>query len=315
MPLKIGTLNQRLETKKAFRQIQEDLVAARSGILYNAVTYNLTSLDDALGATATVYVPGAELGDFAFASLGVSLQGITATAYVSAPDVVSVRFQNETTTAALDLASTTLRVFVVPRRSSRHVFGNNALYYSAVNDVTSLIDAAGATTSHTVTGAALGDYVFVSHNVDLVGVHATAYVQAADTVEVRFQNESGSTLDLASTARTNLVVIPRAYLRDAFFGKVLTGAATFDHASGADGVGETTTVTVTGAALGDYAFCSITLDAEDITITAYVSAANTVSVRFQNESTGTRNLGSVTLRAGVIPHGVISGAGVVGLTK
>lgn len=79
----------------------------------------------------------------------------------------------------------------------------------------------------------------------------------------------------------------------------LSGSATFDPGSLADGVGETTTVTVTGAALGDYAQASFSLDLQGVTVTAWVSAANTVSVRFQNESGGVLDLGSGTLRVKV----------------
>ena len=75
------------------------------------------------------------------------------------------------------------------------------------------------------------------------------------------------------------------------------GSATYDPASLVDGAGATTTVTVTGAALGDFAQASFSLDLQGITLTAWVSAANTVSVRFQNETTGTLDLGSGTLRA------------------
>lgn len=70
---------------------------------------------------------------------------------------------------------------------------------SATYDPASLLDGAGATTTVTVTGAALGDFVTaVSFNNDLQGITLTAYVSAADTVAVRFQNESGGTIDLAS---------------------------------------------------------------------------------------------------------------------
>lgn len=75
------------------------------------------------------------------------------------------------------------------------------------------------------------------------------------------------------------------------------GSATYDPASLVDGAGATTTVTVPGAALGDFAQASFSLDLQGITLTAWVSAANTVSVRFQNETTGTLDLGSGTLRA------------------
>lgn len=82
----------------------------------------------------------------------------------------------------------------------------------------------------------------------------------------------------------------------------LSGTTTFDPASLADGAGATTTVTVTGAALGDIAIASFSLDLQGITVTAWVSATNTVSVRFQNESGGTLDLASGTLRASVIKH-------------
>lgn len=71
---------------------------------------------------------------------------------------------------------------------------------SATVNVASLDDGAGATQSITVPGVALGDIVIgTSFGVDLVDMTVTAYVQAADTVEVRVQNESTATVDLAST--------------------------------------------------------------------------------------------------------------------
>lgn len=83
-------------------------------------------------------------------------------------------------------------------------------------------------------------------------------------------------------------------------GNALSGSATYDPGSLADGAGVTTTVTVTGAALGDFAVASFSLDLQGITMTAYVSAADTVSVRFQNETTGAIDLASGTLRARVL---------------
>ncbi len=58
-------------------------------------------------------------------------------------------------------------------------------------------------------------------------------------------------------------------------------------------------MTVTGAAVGDFASASFGGDTQGITITAQVSAADTVSVRFQNETTGVLDIGSATLRARV----------------
>lgn len=74
-----------------------------------------------------------------------------------------------------------------------------------------------------------------------------------------------------------------------------SGSATYNPPSLADGAGDTTTVTCAGAALGDYVSASFSLDLQGITMTAWVSSANTVSVRFQNETGGTLDLASGTL--------------------
>lgn len=79
------------------------------------------------------------------------------------------------------------------------------------------------------------------------------------------------------------------------------GSVVYDPPNLADGAGVTTTVTVTGATLGDIAEASFSLDTQGITVTAWVSAANTVSVRFQNETGGAIDLGSGTLRATARP--------------
>lgn len=301
--------------KKILGDLADDLWKARAGILFGSKTHDFASTVDAAGLTTTVVVPGAELGDFAFASVGVSLVDTILTAYVSAADTVSVRFQNESG-STLDLASTTLRVFVVPRRAVATVFGSSALYLGSTLDVASLVDGAGSTpTGVTVTGAALGDFVFASHGVDLAGVTISPSVQAADTVEIRFQNESTATVDLASTV-SRVVVVPAASLYQAFKGKVLTNSATYDAASLADATGATATVTVGGAQLGDFAFASLSLDNQDIVVSAYVSAANTVSVRLQQENAGSAvDLASLTIRAGVVPRAFVESIATQSLVR
>lgn len=79
------------------------------------------------------------------------------------------------------------------------------------------------------------------------------------------------------------------------------GSATYNPPNLADGDGVTTTVTVTGTVLGEYARASFSLDLQGIMVTAWVSAADTVSVRFQNETGGAIDLGSGTLRARAEP--------------
>lgn len=80
------------------------------------------------------------------------------------------------------------------------------IYYAEeTHNFASLADGAGETGSIAVLGAELGDMVLVSAGVDIVDMTFTGYVQAADTVEYRMQNESGSIADLASTTIRVLV--------------------------------------------------------------------------------------------------------------
>ena len=76
-----------------------------------------------------------------------------------------------------------------------------------------------------------------------------------------------------------------------------SGTATYDPPNLADGAGATTTVTVSGATLSDVALCSFSLDTQGVILFPWVSAADTVSVRFQNESGGAVDLASGTLSA------------------
>lgn len=100
-------------------------------------------------------------------------------------------------------------VSTVTRGKAR--IGNGALTVvgkgTATWNVGSLGDGAGETSSGiTVTGATFGDLVLVGAPVDLQDMTCTGYVQAADTVEIRVQNESGGTVDLASGTWTVLVL-------------------------------------------------------------------------------------------------------------
>jgi len=102
--------------------------------------------------------------------------------------------------------------------------------------------------------------------------------------------------EVADAISTAIAALSTVYVPQS---QILNGSATYDPPSLADGAGTTTTVVATGAALGDFALASFSLDLQGITVSAYVSASNTVSVRFQNESGGTLDLASGTLRVRV----------------
>ena len=80
----------------------------------------------------------------------------------------------------------------------------------------------------------------------------------------------------------------------------LQGSTTWDAPSVASGAQTTTTVTVTGAALGDLCLVSFSLDLQGMQLTAYVSSANTATVVLRNGTAGSIDLASGTLRVRVI---------------
>lgn len=69
---------------------------------------------------------------------------------------------------------------------------------SATWDPPSVAAAASTTTTVTVTGAALGGFVWVSFSLSLTGLMLTGYVSAADTVTVVLFNPTGAPVDLGS---------------------------------------------------------------------------------------------------------------------
>jgi hypothetical protein len=76
---------------------------------------------------------------------------------------------------------------------------------------------------------------------------------------------------------------------------------TLDAGSLADGVGETDTIAVPGVVLGDIVLCaSFGVSVAGVTVTGYVSAADTVSLRLQNESTASVDLASTTVKLVVV---------------
>lgn len=80
----------------------------------------------------------------------------------------------------------------------------------------------------------------------------------------------------------------------------LTGSTTWNPPSIATGSSSSTTVTVTGSAVGDYVISSFDQSLQGLQLTGYVSAANTVTAVLSNNTAGAVDLPSGTLRARVI---------------
>jgi len=101
----------------------------------------------------------------------------------------------------------------------------------------------------------------------------------------------------------------RRYYLDEYFNQLpalnayLQGSETKDWGSIADGNEETEDLTVTGAALGDYAVATMSIDVTDLTITASVTASNVATVVLGNFTGGAIDLGSGTLTVKVFKAG------------
>ena len=104
------------------------------------------------------------------------------------------------------MAAATAVVSAQDNESFRGLF-SDTWQVTATLDAGSLVDGAGETDTVAVPGVKLGDMVLAcSFAVDEVGMSVTAYISAANVVSIRIQNESGSTVDLAS-CKIRLVVV------------------------------------------------------------------------------------------------------------
>ena len=99
-------------------------------------------------------------------------------------------------------------------------------------------------------------------------------------------------------AAASAVVVERGTKQfQGMFSEMWKVTATLDAGSLSDGAGETDTVAVPGVAIGDMVLgASFGVDVAGLSVTGYVSAANVVSLRVQNESGGSVNLDSTTIK-------------------
>ena len=98
----------------------------------------------------------------------------------------------------------------------KYWFANNpagrVLAGSATVNFAEVADGNEEASDITVTGAALGDIVMVSHSLDVEDLQLTADVTAANTVSV-VASSSGDTVDLGS-GTVRVLVIPSAAVDD-----------------------------------------------------------------------------------------------------
>lgn len=278
---------------KALRQIFPGALTGQGALA-------ATTIADAAGATFTVTVTGAALGDAALGALTVDAQDCIVTAAVSAANTVKVRVQNESGSSK-NIAVGSVNAMVIPRTT----FTGGYLVSATFDPTTAETDRAGQTKSIACPGAALGDFVIPAFSLDIAGNSMTAAVSGTDVVEAWIQNGTGATNTIAS-GTMYMYVIPANS-----FSRMLPGQTTALDLTTAetDGAGETSIINVIGAALGDFVLTSMSTDNFDVMQAAYVQAAGITEVRSQNESAAAPTLASSIQRVRVIPYATpITGA-------
>lgn len=110
-----------LATQRALRPLFEavynDLVvvnANRIGFLYNSATWDAGSIADGDEEVKEVTVTGAALGDFVLVSSSIDVADLAITGAVTATNTVTCQLNNNTG-GAIDLASATVYVVVIPK--------------------------------------------------------------------------------------------------------------------------------------------------------------------------------------------------------
>lgn len=86
--------------------------------------------------------------------------------------------------------------------------------------------------------------------------------------------------------------------------KILNHSEVVDPASIGAGAELSTDLTVTGAALGDFVLFSAGVDLTDLNVSAFVSAADTVTINLGNATAGAIDLASSTWKVKVIHDGL-----------
>ena len=238
-------------------------------------------------------------------SFGIAVAGYDATNRVDGATITGNVIRNFFTAAGIVIAGVWSNI-VVAQADNVTVTGNvvigagsvasNAGVY--VNGTVNRLTVTGNTMQGTM---ALGAIRVNNVTSDGMSVWGNLMKQASTAVEgVLVSGSTITAFSVGGNATNSTLPFVNSASTITLTGTELEGSVVYDPPSLLDGAGVTTTVTVTGAALGDYVVPSFSNDVQNIIVTGYVSAVNTVSVRFQNESTGTVDLASGTLRARVI---------------
>lgn len=148
------------------------------------------------------------------------------------------------------------------------------------------------------------DATLVIANTDSTAINTT--LGSINTTLAAVNTTLGNIKTTLDTANTNSAAINTTLaainttLSTVFPVHFFVGSATYNPPNITSGSQATTTVTVTGAVLGNDALPSFSLDLQGLNLTAYVSSANTVTCVFSNLTGGAIDLASGILSARVL---------------
>lgn len=148
-----------------------------------------------------------------------------------------------------------------------------------------------------------GEYFYatlVSTNGTLEVVKVTA--RSGDSLSVTRAQEGSIAVGFAAGSKLELRITAQSIVDtiETYVFNVINYSATYDAPSISAGAQTTQTFTVTGAALGDYAIASFSIDVGELDVQAVVSAANTVRLKLRNDTASPIDLASATLRIRVL---------------
>lgn len=105
---------------------------------------------------------------------------------------------------------------------------------------------------------------------------------------------------IVAAAFFGFVAVQLSFNAEANEPRALHASETKDWGSLVDGAGAAEDVTVSTAVMGDYCIASMSVDVVDMILTCNVTAAGVATAHMQNETAGTVDLASGTLRITVI---------------
>jgi hypothetical protein len=203
-------------------------------------------------------------GMFFNVSYSLPLQGMhLTTAYEQVGQVRSRLFNP--TGSAIDLEAGRMRWMA----TEEHIVAKS----EATLDAPSMANGAGSTVTMALPGAKLGDFVTFAVGASFINIVVAAYVNAPDTVAIRFHNATGGTNDPAP--------VPFYAGKLAEFGNYIRTAA-YTPAAIVAGVTTTVTVPVPGAQLGGHCWVAYSADLKGLLCTAHVSAQDVVTIVASN---------------------------------